>query len=122
MVYETYSRYPSRAPVTSYSVTTPRLYLSTERPGSHRSIQKSESSYTYKSASSASNDPYSRPEHSSYSSTYENSSRSGLGGNYNWTTERTSTTGSGPGGYSYSSSASGRLPGGTSYRYYSYRV
>lgn len=77
-------------------------------------------------------------EYSSYSSTSTSSSSANGGrpvtesrtterkyesGPYgvNYCTERSSTTGNGPAGYSYSSTTSGRLPGGT-YRHFSYRV
>lgn len=128
MVYEsgftTRRTYSSRPVVSSYAVSTPRLDLCTERPGQHRS-RGTDYSYTYKTNveknSYDSSNPYSRPERSSYSSSVEQTSRSGPGG-YNYSTERSSTTGGGPGGYSYSSTTSGSLPGGTKYRHFSYRV
>ncbi|KMZ04371.1 protein anoxia up-regulated isoform X4 [Drosophila kikkawai] len=131
MVYEsgftTRRTYSSRPVTTSYAVTTPRLDLCTDRPGSHRSRASSDYSYTSKSSveksSYDSSNPHSyRPERSTYTSTVEKTSRSGPGGSYNYSTERTSTTGAGPGGYSYSSTTSGNLPGGTKYRHFSYHV
>ncbi|XP_018801940.1 PREDICTED: uncharacterized protein LOC108976940 isoform X9 [Bactrocera latifrons] len=130
MVYEsgftTRRTYTSRPIISSYAVSTPRLDLCTERPGTHRQRGSNDYSYSYKSNveknSYDSNDPYARPERSTYSSTVESSSRFGPGGSYNYSTERTSTTGAGPGGYSYSSTTSGNLPGGTRYRHFSYRV
>lgn len=85
-------------------------------------------SYSYSSnvESSRAGDPYSRPTTRSYSTTESVNRSSASGpGSYSYSTERSSrSTGDGPGGYhsSYSSSTSGRLPGGTSYRHYSYRV
>jgi len=111
----------SRPVTSSYTVSTPRVYLTSERPGQH---QTRNHEYSYSSTVESrtnSNDPYvgNRSQSSSY--TTERNSRSGPGG-YNYTTERSSTSGAGPGGYSYSSTSSGRLPGGNTYRHYSYRV
>jgi len=84
-------------------------------------------SYSYSSdSSSRSGDPYSRPQVRS-SSSVETVSRSSTGGpgGYSYTSERSSRNrGDGPGGYqsSYSSTSTGNLPGGTSYRHWSYRV
>lgn len=81
-------------------------------------------SYSYNSKSETtrdSNNPYGRPERSSHTATTERKTTSGPGG-YNYSTERSSTAGSRPGDYSYSSTASGRFPGGTQYRYYSHRI
>lgn len=85
-------------------------------------------SYSYtntSSSSSSSSDPYSsRPQRSTYSQESVVKRESGPYGSYS--TERSSRTssGGGPGSYrsSYESTASGRLPGGTTYRHYSYRV
>ncbi|XP_067616147.1 protein anoxia up-regulated-like isoform X5 [Eurosta solidaginis] len=128
MVYEsgfsTRRTYSSRPVVTSYAVSTPRLNLCSERPGTHRQRGSNDYSYSYKSnvekSTYDSNNPYRRPESSTYSSTIESTSRFVPGGSFNYNTERTSTTGAGPGGYSYSSTTSGTLPGGTKYRHYSY--
>ncbi|SPP83221.1 Hypothetical predicted protein, partial [Drosophila guanche] len=118
------SQLPRLHRAASESLPTPRLDLCTDRPGSHRTRASSDYSYNAKStvqnSSYDSSNPYSRPERSTYSSTVEKTSRSGPGGSYNYSTERTSTTGAGPGGYSYSSTTSGNLPGGTKYRHFSY--
>ncbi|XP_037807663.1 protein anoxia up-regulated-like isoform X6 [Lucilia sericata] len=129
MVYEsgftTRRTYSSRPVVTSYAVSTPRLDLCSSAPGTHRTRGSNDYSYSYKSTveknSYDSSNPYTRPERSTYESSYESSSRSGPGG-YNYSTERSSTSGGGPGGYSYSSTTTGNLPGGTRYRHFSYRV
>lgn len=86
-------------------------------------------SYSYNSNTDSSNrygDSYSRPQVRS-SSTVESVTRSSTGGpgGYNYTSERSSRSrGDGPGGYhsSYSSTSTGNLPGGTSYRHWSYRT
>ncbi|XP_055377954.1 protein anoxia up-regulated-like isoform X7 [Condylostylus longicornis] len=117
--YYTTRSYSSRPVVSSYTVSTPRVYLTTERPGLHQSRNHEYSYSSTVESRSNSNDPLSnRTQRSTYTS--ERNASSGPGGYYS--TERTSTTGAGPGGYSYSSTSSGRLPGGTSYRHYSYRV
>ncbi|WP_248786247.1 hypothetical protein, partial [Escherichia coli] len=77
-------------------------------------------SYSYSSTSQSTSRDGQLPRRSSYSSTVERRTGSGPGG-YSYTSERASSLG-GPGGYSYSSTASGRLPYGTNYRHYSYRV
>ncbi|XP_065167201.1 protein anoxia up-regulated-like isoform X2 [Atheta coriaria] len=136
MVYETdfyTTRRPYRASpsLSTYTLTSssPRHYPVRDSPERSR---RSETSYTssYTSSterSSSSNDPYSyRPTTRSYttSETVNRSTGSGPGG-YSYSSDRTSrSSGDGPGGYSssYSSTSSGRLPGGTSYRHYSYRV
>lgn len=103
---------------------TPRHYVVRDSPDRPRRAEE-QYSYSYNSEStSRSSDPYSRPTTRSYSSTNESVQRSGGPGNYSYSTERSSRTGDGPGSYhsSYSSTASGRLPGGTTYRHYSYRV
>jgi len=121
--YTTRRPYTSRPNVSSYSVTTPRYYNVSD--ASRPRTAEQQYSYSYSSSSSAvrdSNNPYiRRPERSTYSSTTERKSASGPGG-YNYSTDRTSSTGSRPGDYSYSSTTSGRLPYGTTYRHYSYRV
>ena len=134
MVYETdfyTSRRPYRASpsLSTYTVTSPRYYTVRDSPERSR---RSETSYSssYSSSterSSNSSDPYSyRPTTRSYSTseTVNRSTGSGPGG-YSYSSDRTArSSGDGPGGYSssYSSVSSGRLPGGTSYRHYSYRV
>jgi len=122
--YTTRRPYSSRPLVSTYSVTTPSRHYSVRDEPSGRRAAEQQYSYSYSSkteSSRDSNNPYSRPEHSSYTSTTERRSEAGPGG-YNYTTDRSSTTGSRPGDYSYSSTASGRLPGGNTYRHYSYRV
>lgn len=109
----------------------PRHYVVRDSPDrSHRSAEE-QYSYSYSSTSESSSasrygDPYSRPVTSSYSSSESVKRTAGSGpGSYTYSTERSSrSVGDGPGGYhsSYSSTTSGRLPGGTSYRHYSYRV
>lgn len=104
-----------------YNSQTPRYYTVTDTTSGPRRAEQNYS-YSYSSTSersSNSNDPYSRPQ--SYSSTVERKTRAGPSGDY-YNTESRTTTGGGPGGYSYSSTSSGRLPHGTSYRHYSYRV
>lgn len=99
---------------------TPRYYTVTDSTNPRSAEQQY--SYSYQSSTVRdSNNPYSRPERTTYSSTTERRSNTGPGG-YNYNTTRTSTTGSRPGDYSYSSTTSGRLPYGTTYRHYSYRV
>lgn len=102
---------------------TPRTYYNVSDASRPRTAEQ-QYNYSYTSSTSTvrdSNNPYGRPERSTYSSTTERKSASGPGG-YNYSTDRTSTTGSRPGDYSYSSTTSGRLPYGTTYRHYSYRV
>jgi len=121
--YTTRRPYSSRPLVSSYTVTTPRYYSVTDHPSQPRRADE-QYSYSYSSTNQTvrdSNNPYSRPERSAYSSTTERKSATGPGG-YSYSTDRTSTTGSRPGDYSYSSTTSGRLPHGTTYRHYSYRV
>lgn len=103
---------------------TPRYYRVTDT--THPRSAEQQYSYSYSSTSQTtrdSNNPYgsSRPERSSYTSTAERKSTAGPGGDY-YTSERTSSTGSRPGDYSYSSTSTGRLPHGTNYRHFSYRV
>lgn len=98
-----------------------------DAPDTARRAAEQQYSYSYQSSTeSRSGDPYSRPVNRSYT-TSERVSRSSDAGPsaYSYSTERSSRSyGDGPGGYqsSYSSTTSGRLPGGTSYRHYSYRV
>lgn len=105
----------------------PRHYVVRDSPDRSRRAAEEQYSYSYTSESSSrSGDPYSRPVASSYVSSESVKRSSGGGpGAYSYSTERSSRSyGDGPGGYhsSYSSTTSGRLPGGTSYRHYSYRV
>lgn len=134
MVYESdfyttrrpYSSY-SRPTVTSYSVTTPRHYVVNDIADRPRRAEE-QYSYSYSSSSEKVASPsYRGPPTRSYQSSSETVRKAtGSGpGSYNYSTERSSrATGDGPGGYhsSYSSTTSGRLPGGTSYRHYAYRV
>lgn len=90
---------------------TPRYYNVSDSTNPRTAEQQY--SYSYQSTSVRdSNNPYGRPERSTYSSTTERKSATGPSG-YNYSTDRTSTTGSRPGDYSYSSTTSGRLPHGT---------
>lgn len=107
----------------------PRYYTVRDSPDRSRRAAEEQYSYSYNSTSESSNrygDPYSRPSVSSYASSETVKRSAGSGpGSYSYSTERSERTrGDGPGGYSssYSSTTSGRLPGGTSYRHYSYRV
>lgn len=83
-------------------------------------------SYSYaNSSSSSSSDPYGgRPQRTSYSQESVVKRESGPYGGYSTERSTRTSSGGGPGSYrsSYESTASGRLPGGTSYRHYSYRV
>lgn len=109
---------------------TPRHYVVVDTPDRPRRAEE-QYSYSYNQESSTnesrydSNNPYSVPSRS-YSSSSERVARStGSGpGSYNYSTERSSRSSDLPGGYhsSYSSVSSGRLPHGTTYRHYSYRV
>lgn len=118
------------SPHTSFCfLQSPRHYVVRDSPDRSRRSAEEQYSYSYQSTSESSNrygDPYSRPSVSSHvsSETVKRSSGSGPG-SYSYSNERSSRSyGDGPGGYSssYSSTTSGRLPGGTSYRHYSYRV
>lgn len=105
----------------------PRHYVVHDTPDRARRAAEEQYSYSYSASSeNRSGDPYSRPQTRSYATSERVSRSSDYGpGNYSYTTERTArSSGDGPGGYhsSYSSSTAGRLPGGTSYRHYSYRV
>jgi hypothetical protein len=131
MVYEsdfyTTRRPYSRPLVSSYTVTTPRHYVVRDYPDTGMRSAQEQYSYSYtnsSSASSSSADPYSRPQRTTQSQESVVKRETGPYGSY--TTERSTRTssGGGPGSYrsSYESTASGRLPGGTGYRHYSYRV
>ena len=98
---------------------TPRHYVVVDRDTQPRRADE-QYSYSYSSTTERSSDGSGVPRRSNYSTTTERRTGSGPGG-YSYTSERSSSLG-GPGGYSYSSSTSGRLPHGTTYRHYSYRV
>jgi len=106
---------------------TPRHYVVTDTPGTARRQAEEQYSYSYsnETSSSRSDRPGALPTRS-YTSSSERVSRStGSGpGSYSSSTERVSRSSDYPGSYShsYSSTSSGRLPGGTSYRHFSYRV
>jgi len=118
--YTTRRPYSSRPHVSSYSVTTPRYYNVSD--STYPRTANEQYSYSYSSRSEQTRDSNNgRPERSTYSATTERKTGGGPGG-YNYSTERSSTSGSRPGDYSYSSTTSGRLPHGTTYRHYSYRV
>lgn len=97
---------------------TPRHYVVVDRDPLPR---RAEEQYSYSYSSTSERKAGSGlPARSSYSNTVERRSTSGPGG-YSYSSERASSLG-GPSGYSYSSTTSGRLPYGTTYRHYSYRV
>lgn len=98
---------------------TPRHYVVVDRDPIAPRRAEEQYSYSYSSTSQRSAGS-GLPQRSSYSNTVERRTGSGPGG-YSYTSERSSNLG-GPGGYSYSSTSSGRLPYGTTYRHYSYRV
>ena len=107
---------------------TPRHYVVTDTPERPRRAEE-QYSYSYaseKSESMSSSSPYSTLPVRTYSSSSERVSRStGSGpGSYSYSTERATRSSDYPGSYhsSYSSSTSGRLPHGTTYRHFSYRV
>ena len=108
---------------------TPRHYVVVDTPDRPRRAEE-QYSYSYNQESSESrydsSNPYSSVPSRSYSSSSERVARStGSGpGNYSYSSERSSRSSDLPGGYhsSYSSVSTGRLPHGTSYRHYSYRV
>lgn len=84
-------------------------------------------SYSYtntNTASSSSADPYGRPQRTTQTQESVVKRESGPYGSYSTERSTRTSSGGGPGSYrsSYESSTSGRLPGGTSYRHYSYRV
>ncbi|KAJ2942098.1 hypothetical protein O0L34_g11013 [Tuta absoluta] len=98
---------------------TPRHYVVVDRDPVGRRADE-QYSYSYSSTSERSGTGSGLPQRSTYSTSTERRTGSGPGG-YSYTSERSSNLG-GPGGYSYSSTTSGRLPYGTNYRHYSYRV
>lgn len=112
------THFPSQTPSTSTS----RYYnVHSATPTQPRRADE-QYSYSYSSTSeSTSGRPGSRPQTSTSTETTERRRETGPGG-YSYNTDRTTTTGAGPKGYSYSSTTSGRLPYGTNYRHYSYRV
>lgn len=122
--YTTRRPYSSSRPyVSSYTVTTPRHYVVRDYPSAGVRSAQEQYSYSYTNTSSSdNNDRYGRPQRYTTENTVKR--ESGPYGNY--TTERSSRTssGGGPGGYhsSYETHTSGRLPGGTTYRHFSYRV
>ncbi|CAH0384368.1 unnamed protein product [Bemisia tabaci] len=105
---------------------TPRHYVVTDSADRPRRAEE-QYSYSYSSESVSRSSPNSAPTRS-YSTTSErvNKSYGGGPGSYNYSTERSSrSSDSGrPGSYhsSYSSTTSGRLPGGTTYRHFAYRT
>ena len=112
-----------------YSVTdSPRLDSpSTYIPAHKRAEEQYIHSQNHSTLRASSYDPYYptyRPVRSTTTSTRETTreynSRGGPGG-YSYTTDRTSTSGSRPGDYSYSSTVSGRMPYGHSY-YSTFRI
>jgi len=91
-----------------------------------RSAQEQYSySYINNSSNTSSSDPYSsRPQKATYSQESVIKRENGPYGSYSTERSTKTSSGGGPGSYrsSYESTTSGRLPGGTSYRHYSYRV
>lgn len=129
MVYESdfyTTRRPYSRPLSSYSVTTPRHYVVRDYPETGMRTAQEQYSYSYTNTSSSSNsDPYSsRPQRSNYSQESVVKRESGPYGSYSTERSTRTSSGGGPGSYrsSYESTTSGRLPGGTTYRHYSYRV
>ncbi|KAH0948109.1 hypothetical protein HN011_011102 [Eciton burchellii] len=131
MVYEsdfyTTRRPYSRPLVTSYSVTTPRHYVVRDYPEAGMRSAQEQYSYSYVNSSSttSSSDPYSsRPQKTTYNQESVIKRENGPYGSYSTERSTRTSSGGGPGSYrsSYESTTSGRLPGGTSYRHYSYRV
>jgi hypothetical protein len=107
---------------------TPRHYVVTDTPDRSRRAEE-QYSYSYsseKNQSTSGSSPYSTLPVRSYSSSSERVSRAtGSGpGSYSYSTERSTRSSDYPGSYnsSYSSTTSGRLPHGTTYRHFSYRV
>nr|XP_024218907.1 uncharacterized protein CG45076-like [Halyomorpha halys] len=128
MVYEsdfyTVRRPYSRPTITSYSVTSPRHYVVTDTPERSRRAEE-QYSYSYNSNTETSRRGSGPPSrHYSSSSETVNRSTSGGPGAYSYSTERSSRSSDYPGSYhsSYSSTTSGRLPHGTTYRHFSYRA
>lgn len=133
MVYEsdfyTTRRPYSRPLASSYSITTPRHYVVRDYPEVGVRSAQEQYSYAYTNTSSSSSsslaDPYTRrPQRSSYTEENVVKRESGPYGSYSTERSSRSSTGGGPGSYhsSYESHSSGRLPGGTTYRHFSYRV
>lgn len=133
MVYEsdfyTTRRPYSRPLVSSYSITTPRHYVVRDYPEVGVRAAQEQYSYAYTNTSSSSSssamDPYSRrPQRTSHTEESVVKRESGPYGSYSTEKSYRTSTGGGPGGYhsSYESHTSGRLPGGTTYRHFSYRV
>uniref|UniRef100_A0A023FAY6 Putative fau protein n=1 Tax=Triatoma infestans TaxID=30076 RepID=A0A023FAY6_TRIIF len=128
MVYETdfytIRRPYSRPTITSYSVTSPRHYVVTDTIDRPRRAEE-QYSYSYSSSEEKRQTGSGLPTRS-YSSSSETVARSRGGGpgSYSYSTERSSRSSDYPGSYhsSYSTTTSGRLPGGTTYRHYSYRI
>ncbi|KAH0568326.1 hypothetical protein KQX54_020438 [Cotesia glomerata] len=100
---------------------TPRHYVVRDYPSTGVRSAEEQYSYSYTNSSSSS-DPYGRPQRSTQETTIKR--ESGPYGSYSTERNTRSSSGAGPGGYhsSYQSSTSGRLPGGTTYRHFSYRV
>jgi len=91
-----------------------------------RSAQEQYSySYVNSSSTTSSSDPYSsRPQKTTYNQESVIKRENGPYGSYSTERSTRTSSGGGPGSYrsSYESTTSGHLPGGTSYRHYSYRV
>jgi hypothetical protein len=126
--YTTRRPYSSSRPyVSSYNITTPRHYVVRDYPSVGVRSAQEQYSYSYHNSSNTSSDsssPYSsRPRTESYTSESTVKRESGPYGTYSTERSSRSSTG-GPGGYhsSYETHTSGRLPGGTTYRHFSYRV
>lgn len=108
--------------VVSWLLQTPRHYVVVDRDPVAPRRAEEQYSYSYQSTTerSGAGGAAGLPQRSTYSNTVERRTGSGPGG-YSYSSERSSNLG-GPSGYSYSSTSSGRLPYGTTYRHYSYRV
>lgn len=106
--------------LTARLLQTPRHYVVVDRE-TRAAPRRADEQYSYSYSSASTRDTGAGlPQRSSYSTSVERRTGSGPGG-YSYSSERSSNLG-GPGGYSYSSTSSGRLPYGTNYRHYSYRV
>ncbi|KYM96471.1 hypothetical protein ALC62_12838 [Cyphomyrmex costatus] len=105
---------------------TPRHYVVRDYPEPGVRSAQEQYSYSYtNTSSSSSTDPYTgRPQRTSQTQESVVKRESGPYGSYSTERSTRTSSGGGPGSYrsSYESTASGRLPGGTSYRHYSYRV
>ncbi|KAF3427089.1 hypothetical protein E2986_00381 [Frieseomelitta varia] len=108
---------------------TPRHYVVRDYPEVGVRAAQEQYSYAYtntsSSSSSSATDPYSRrPQRTSHTEESVVKRESGPYGSYSTERSYRTSTGGGPGGYrsSYESHTSGRLPGGTTYRHFSYRV